>query len=427
MRITNNMMVNNLLRNVNRNLSRMDGLNTKMSTGRKFSAPSDDPIGVSRSLRLHTDVSIMDQYKRNVDDADSWITTTEIATANMITVLQRARELTVQATNDVYTVEQRANVAKEIEELKKELISIGNTSYAGSYIFSGFKTDKALFDTATETYNVGGGTNTLSLNESIEFDVGMKNKIGVNILGQRLFGLADGAGDLDLTVEESLTSRQCMESKDIYGTITLAAAETFTINYDGGSYAVNVGAGATDINQIVTAINTALTPVSANVGAQIQGNRIVIRAYDSTKANNDFTISGASGFFQSLGFTDGQKSVSEVKPGDKPQMIAVFDQLVYDMENGITNGIESALSRFDKMLNNVITVRSELGVKTNRIELTTNRILDDSINLNKLMAKNEDVDMAETIMNLKNEENVYKASLSCGARIIQPSLIDFLR
>ena len=49
------------------------------------------------------------------------------------------------------------------------------------------------------------------------------------------------------------------------------------------------------------------------------------------------------------------------------------------------------------------------------------------VNFTKLMSDNEDADMAETIMNLKNEENVYKASMAGGARIIQPSLIDFLR
>jgi flagellar hook-associated protein 3 FlgL len=43
------------------------------------------------------------------------------------------------------------------------------------------------------------------------------------------------------------------------------------------------------------------------------------------------------------------------------------------------------------------------------------------------MSKNEDVDMAEVIMRLKSEENVYRASLSAGARIIQPTLVDFLR
>jgi flagellar hook-associated protein 3 FlgL len=63
----------------------------------------------------------------------------------------------------------------------------------------------------------------------------------------------------------------------------------------------------------------------------------------------------------------------------------------------------------------------------NRLELTANRLEDDFINFTSLMSKNEDADIAEVIMNLQNEENVYRASLSAGARVIQPSLVDFLK
>ena len=62
----------------------------------------------------------------------------------------------------------------------------------------------------------------------------------------------------------------------------------------------------------------------------------------------------------------------------------------------------------------------------NRLELTANRLEDDFINFTKLKSKNEDVDIAEAIMNLMNEVNVYNASLAVGAKVIQPSLVDFL-
>jgi len=63
----------------------------------------------------------------------------------------------------------------------------------------------------------------------------------------------------------------------------------------------------------------------------------------------------------------------------------------------------------------------------NRVDLTSDRLDDDNVNFTKLMSKNEDVDIAESIMNLMNEENVYRASLATGARVIQPSLVEFLR
>ena len=78
-------------------------------------------------------------------------------------------------------------------------------------------------------------------------------------------------------------------------------------------------------------------------------------------------------------------------------------------------------------MDNILRVRFGIGARMNRLELTANRLDDDYVNFTKLMSKNEDVDMAEAIMNLQNEENVYRASLSAGAKVIQPSLVDFLR
>jgi len=90
-------------------------------------------------------------------------------------------------------------------------------------------------------------------------------------------------------------------------------------------------------------------------------------------------------------------------------------------------GISNSITEMSVLLDRVISIRSDIGARTNRIELTLNRLQSDTVNFTQLMSQNEDADMAETIMNLKNEENVYKASLEGGARIIQPTLMDFLR
>jgi flagellar hook-associated protein 3 FlgL len=79
------------------------------------------------------------------------------------------------------------------------------------------------------------------------------------------------------------------------------------------------------------------------------------------------------------------------------------------------------------LLNTTLAVRSDTGARMNRADLTANRLSSDEMNFTKLMSDNEDADISEVIMNMTNEENVYKSSLGAGARIIQPSLIDFLR
>ena len=97
------------------------------------------------------------------------------------------------------------------------------------------------------------------------------------------------------------------------------------------------------------------------------------------------------------------------------------------MESDDKSALSSLLGNIDDELGNLLRVRAGLGARMNRVELTAGRLDDDNINFTKLMSKNEDVDIAEAIMKLQNEQNVYTASLSTGARVIQPSLVDFLR
>ncbi|SJZ44252.1 flagellar hook-associated protein FlgL [Selenihalanaerobacter shriftii] len=109
----------------------------------------------------------------------------------------------------------------------------------------------------------------------------------------------------------------------------------------------------------------------------------------------------------------------------------VFDEmkdLVTDLRNGNGDAISNTrIGNLDKKLNKVLRLRSEIGAKQNRLELTKSRLDEDKIKFKKLLSKNEDVDIAETIMNLKMSENVHRAALSSGARIIQPSLMQFLK
>jgi len=102
------------------------------------------------------------------------------------------------------------------------------------------------------------------------------------------------------------------------------------------------------------------------------------------------------------------------------ELIQAFDDADYE-------AIRSMTQNFSDNLDNVLRLRADVGARINRLELTANRMMNDNTNFTRLMSENENVDMTDTIMNLKNEENVYRASLAGGARIIMPSLIDFLR
>ena len=541
MRITNGMMVTNMLRDITRNQERMDALNRNLSTGKKFLKPSDDPLGVSKSLRLNTDISTMSQFKRNVEDSQSWLGTTETATDNMIDVLQKVRELTVKGANGTNSPAERGAIASEINLLKDQLINIGNTSYAGSYIFSGYKTDKPLLK-SDGTYDLDG--TELDNKEIMDVNLGIGDKFGLNFVGQRIFGVMKSLTDVDLpisqgaldyTLKTGALSPSSLFGGDItfdYGeapttlSTTVSIGPSPTINdivnnlnncflldpalknhlsananlgyisivsdkpfkLTGGALLTDLGVGVgTDAvkeeyslsggainltttspltfngtdsfdisygntpsitksitlpakvyngvvnnlqdlaNDIQAEIDIKFSPLTRGILVEVKNNQLFFNSDKPLTLINDSPVTLD---LSDLGISSGRVSTKlglAVKSGEETQLIGMLKQLVADLTSGNQTGISGFLNRLDAHLDNINAVRSEIGVKTNRLELTSNRIDDDTLNLTSLLSKNEDADMAEVIMNLKMEENVYKSSLSGGARIIQLSLLDFLR
>ncbi|MBU5293049.1 flagellar hook-associated protein FlgL [Anaerosalibacter bizertensis] len=327
MRVTNNMLVGNLLYNLNQNLGRLDKINEQISSKKKFSVPSDDPIGASKSLKLRTDISKIQQYKRNAEDAESWMRETESALIEIGSVLHRANELAVQMANETYSDEDLEKVKAEVEQLKKHLIEIGNTTYAGRHIFTGYKTDKKLLNEEgkyeVELKMKDEDKDKDNKKEVFEYNVGVSESVKVNTLGGRVFGIA---------------------------------------KYE----------------------------------------------YNELK-DPDFE--------------------NNVTGGEKSYLIAVFDQFEKALEDPKNNDgeIDKTIGRLQTCMDQTLSVRAEIGAKMRRLELTKDKLDSQVLSTTELLSKNEDTDLAKASIDLKAEENVYRASLAVGMNIIQPSLVDFLR
>jgi flagellar hook-associated protein 3 FlgL len=104
----------------------------------------------------------------------------------------------------------------------------------------------------------------------------------------------------------------------------------------------------------------------------------------------------------------------------------VLTDIVDQFRNSNENNSDH-LKKLDNQIDNILRERAELGARMNRIELAMSRIDGIEVSTTSLLSKEEDVDIAQVIVNLKAQENVQRAALSAGARIIQPSLVDFLR
>lgn len=109
------------------------------------------------------------------------------------------------------------------------------------------------------------------------------------------------------------------------------------------------------------------------------------------------------------------------------QIFADLQAFSNALEDDDTETLQTMMGTIDKHIESVLGARAQVGSRQNRLELTVDRFESQEIAYADILNNTKGVDIAETIMKLKNEENVYRIALATGARIIQPTLMDFLR
>ena len=295
MRITNRMMTDTMLRNLNGNLSRLETLHNSITTGKRISRPSDDPPALARALTFSSDIAAGEQYIRTMDTSLSWLNATEDSLASATDLLHKARELAVQGANDALTVDQQQTIGAQIEEVLKQMVTVGNGSMRGERLFGGFRTDQDPFTTGPSP----------------------------------IAGVAYG-GD---------TGQQLRE----------------------------------------------YTP-----GATIQIN---------TLGNTVF-----------------------------PASFTALINLRNNLNAGDARSVSSqSLVEIDAAMDTVMSARATNGAKVNRLEQAKDRQELLQVNLQDLLSKAQDTDMADAISKFSIQETLYKASLEASSKAIQPSLLDYLR
>ena len=115
------------------------------------------------------------------------------------------------------------------------------------------------------------------------------------------------------------------------------------------------------------------------------------------------------------------------KFGDTTGLFSVVSNLKAALSSDDTAGIEGAITGLQTSLQNITTAQAEVGGKQNRLEFTTSRLEDLQLNYTELQSNIEDTDMAKAITELKTSESIYQSSLDTIARIIRPTLLDFLK
>ncbi len=686
MRVTNNMMTNMLLHNLNRNMFNMSKLQEQGSDGKRVHKPSDDPIGISKILKFRTDLGELDQYQTNIRDVLNWYQVSESAITDLGKILTRSKELAVQAANGTYDANDLQKIRQELEQLRNHAVNAGNFSYAGRFVFSGYQNDKPLFRNEVidgkrrVIYNIDITERDKSRPQKTEYLVGQTEEIAVTTNGLEVFGITnhsnvyrymmtDSSGEdfdegihvlqarfnelkdytlsnmnIKLTnnsvspattdeyeVDETLLtgevkpidralilaryrkaklivpgatpsdpstlhptkklgdvadiyfdshdnlviktkdpnrvlSSDCDKIKFAETTIGVSSKKSqligdFTIDGAGSDYRksnLSYTVGGTTYNVDTSELtgngfllkkekvldkirnaedgtghtlsevadvffdhegkliikdkeygdraiscnlafkdpadptNPAVAPIYAPTLYRGNAKTEASTAYQDFKFNDEYieqnednlkkspifityngertkieldketpivtvgqyktalqnainktigndkvevvlttdaTTSESYLTFNTLNTPEGTKPEIYVEPviGNRSSLIESLDGFIKALDTVDKEEIDVFLKDVDEHINRILSVRADIGAKTNRMELALERTKDNTLSFTKALSSVEDIDLAETIMKLKNYENVYRASLSTGTKIIQPSLVDFIK
>lgn len=157
MRITNKIISQNSVTNINNNKVYEDRLNTQLSTGSKINRPSDDPVIAIRALRLRTNLEQVNQYySKNVPDAVSWLDVTESAVSTVVDIVKNMYADCTKGSVGFDTTEDRNKILDSLKALQNEVYATGDADYAGRFVFSGYRTATSVSfgKTTKQTYSI---------------------------------------------------------------------------------------------------------------------------------------------------------------------------------------------------------------------------------------------------------------------------------
>lgn len=519
MRMTNKIMQNNSLYNVNNNKILQDKLSTQMSTQKKITRPSDDPIVAIRALRLRTSVSELTQYyEKNAPDAESWLSVTEKALGTGTEVITDLIKQATKGANKDLAVEDLSIIAEQMRNLGDEYYSTGNVDFAGRYVFTGYRTNTTLsfteevtdnppqytiteqltmqdFDTINYT-NMGvlDGLNKNSYNETkydtvTEQDIANSDihrirlaydalKEGAvpqiqyvdadgkaaavpefptveevpagtdpyqyvqNNPGKAVFVAQTGEILLGDTVYTALqnntaitteTEFQITYEKDSWKKGDLRPEHYFactavTKNADGSTKTVNYnqeylqGDEETQIieydvgyNQKIRVNTTAREAFTHDLGRDIDDLENAIASLTEINA----TVEDLKKVLD--GLTEGTAEYDKVQK----QLDAANTAYDYVREN-VHNMFEGTITSMQSYLDMTNIAVTDNGTRSSRLELISNRLMDQKTTFQTLQSENEDIDISEVVIQLTSTELTYEAALMATGKIMQTSLMNYI-
>ncbi|MDQ0094655.1 flagellar hook-associated protein FlgL [Paeniglutamicibacter psychrophenolicus] len=181
-RITTASLSLNTERNLQAAMTRLASIQNKAGTQQEIGRPSDDPAGTANAMAVRAEQRQNEQFSRNVQDANGWLSTTDNALTTATDLLQQARDLAVKGANDgALTPQAKEALALELDQLHDALLSTANTKFMGRHVFAGTSNGSTAVDTENGAYAFSGTS-------GVERRIGQNSTVRVDANGADVFG-----------------------------------------------------------------------------------------------------------------------------------------------------------------------------------------------------------------------------------------------
>ncbi len=401
MRITNSMLVTGFLGDMNRNLTALNKVMKQIDTGKQFSKPSDAPFKVARSMQMYTEIDANKQYNSNIKDTINWMDTTGEAMTHATKSLQRIRVLMVAAGDAAYGSSELKAIQDEINEKVAEFGQILNTSFDGKYIFAGTDSTKRPISVEGKVSSEPLPGTTAKLNVTNKGYKGEATNFTVKFDGVNgEFNIEKADGTTETITEDELKLKGNVLNIDgvELDFNSMVADPTFK---DGDTWEVTVEPSKNSIS-----ISGNEDNISEKLKVEISSGVVV-----------DYNISAT----EILKFKD--------KDGKEVEASKIFDDILTNLSDPSTKDkvIEENLDQIDKIINNMLSLNSKVGTIQNRMESAKDINEAQNFDLTEILSGNEDIDFVEKNMELAVLQTVYMASLQTSAKVLQPTILDFIK
>jgi len=391
-RINTNIEALNAQRNLGMTATQFAKSVEKLSSGLRINRAADDAAGLAISEKLRAQVRGLNQAQRNAQDGISMVQTAEGALTEVHSMLQRMRELSVQASNSTLSTADAASVNTEMTALRDEIDRVaGATTFNGQNLLTGALSTS--LNAATSGVKLGSplatatGTSVTGVDVS-GAKVGTTYTIAQGTLGAGYLQISDASGVLDDNVQVASGA---------------AAPGTQTLRFAKAGIALAVSSTG----------NVAAT--AANIGADLVTLGTVITSAGSSSAN--FQIGANASDTLSVSFGDARTS-NVVGYGTLATDITAFSNATVS-GIGVVSTAQTLITSIDKALAFVSTTRGNFGAVQNRLEHTVNSLGVSAENLSASESRIRDLDVASEMVSFTKTQILQQAGTAILAQANQ--------